>query len=125
MIKIICIALIGTLASITLKKIDSNLSFLTAVVTGVIIISLLYVDIESLISVIKTFSGGYGVEDEQIKLLLKVLGISCISQFGVSIAEDCGEKFIAQKIDFAGKVFIITLSIPILINLLNTILNII
>ena len=124
MIKIIFVTLIGTFATVTLKKIDSNLSFLTAIATGVIIISMLYVDIEGLISVIKTFGSGYGVEDSQIKLLLKVLGISCVSQFGTSIAEDCGEKFIAQKIDFAGRIFIITLSVPILINLLNTILNI-
>lgn len=125
MTKIIFIALIGTLATVTLKKLDSNLSFLVAIATGVIIISLLYVDIDGLISVIKTFGRGYGVDDSHIKLLLKVLGISCVSQFGTSIAEDCGEKFIAQKIDFAGRIFIITLSVPILINLLNTILNII
>lgn len=125
MIKIILIALIGAIATVTLKKIDSNLSFLTAIATGVIIISLLYVDIDGLISVIKTFGSGYGVDNSQIKLLLKVLGISCVSQFGTSIAEDCGEKFIAQKIDFAGRIFIITLSVPILINLLNTILDII
>lgn len=125
MIKIVFIAFIGAFATVLLKKLDSNLSFLAAIATGVIIVSLLYVDFDGLISVIKSLGNGYGVDDSHIKLLLKVLGISFVSQFGASIAEDCGEKFIAQKIDFAGRVFIITLSVPILINLLNTILNII
>ena len=125
MIKIVVIGLIGTLATVTLKKIDSNLSFLTAIITGVIIISLLYIDLQGLIDILKTFSKSYGIDDSYVKLLLKVLGISFISQFGISVAEDCGEKLIAQKIEFASKVFIITLSVPILINLLDAILNII
>ena len=80
-------------------------------------------DIESLLEIVNTFSLGYGISDGQIKLLLKVLGISYLTQFGTAIAEDCGEKFIAQKIEFAGRVFILSLSVPILINLLNNILG--
>lgn len=123
MIKVIFIALFGAFVSITLKKFDSNLSFLAAILTGVIIISLMYVDLEGIIRVVKTFGDGYGVDNSQVKLLLKVLGISFVTRFGISIAEDCGEKFIAQKIDFAGRVFITAISVPILINLLNTILD--
>lgn len=125
MIKIIFIALIGVFASLILKRVNSNLSFAAAVITGIIIISILYVDINNLVEVFKTFSSGYGISDSHVKLLVKVLGISYITQFGASVAEECGEKFIAKKIEFAGKIFIISLSVPILLNLLNTILGLI
>lgn len=125
MIKIIFIALIGIFASLMLKKVNSNLSFASAVITGVVIIGMLYVDINNLVEVFKTFSSGYGISDSHVKLLLKVLGISYITQFGASVAEECGEKFIAKKIEFAGKIFIISLSVPILLNLLNTIIGLI
>lgn len=125
MIKIVFVAFIGVFASLTLKRVNSNLSFAVAVLTGVIIISMLYVDVNNLVQVFNTFSNGYGVSDNHIKLLLKVLGISYVTQFASSVAEECGEKFIAKKIEFAGKIFIITLSVPILLNLMNTILGLV
>lgn len=125
MIKIVFIALIGIFASLLLKKYDSQYSFLVVIVTGVIIISVLYVDISNVVQVFNTFKSGYGVSDEHIKLLLKVLGISYITQFGASVADECGEKFVAKKIEFAGRIFIISLSVPILLNLMNTIINLI
>lgn len=123
MIKVVIIAIVGALISALLKRINSNLSFVAAIATGVIIIVHLYVDIDGLLSVVNTFSTGYGISDGHIKLLLKVLGISYLTQFGTAIAEDCGEKFIAQKIEFAGRIFILSLSVPIMINLLNNILG--
>ena len=125
MIKIVFIALIGVVVSLMLKKVNSELGFASAILTGVIIISMLYVDIGNVVSVFKTFSSGYGISNEHIKLLMKVLGISYITQFGASVAEECGEKFVAKKIEFAGRVFVISLSIPILLNLMNTIIGLI
>ena len=125
MIRIVFIALTGMFASLMLKKLNPNFSFIVAIMTGVIIITLLYVDLNNLVTVFKTFSTGYGISDSHIKLLLKVLGISYVTQFGASVAEECGEKFIAKKIEFAGKMFIISLSVPILLNLMNTIIGLI
>jgi len=75
--------------------------------------------------VFNAFGSDYGLSNEHIKLLLKVLGISYITQFGSAVAEECGEKFIAKKIEFAGRIFVISLSIPILLNLMNTVIGLI
>lgn len=125
MIKIIFVAVVGIFFSMMLKKVNSNISFAVAIITGVIIIGFLYIDINNLIKVCETFSSGYGVSDTHIKLLLKILGISYLTQFGASVAEECGEKFISKKIEFAGKIIIMSLSIPVLINLLNTVVGLI
>ena len=79
MIKVVIIAIAGALISTLLKRINSNLSFAAAIATGVIIIVHLYVDIDGLLSVVNTFSTGYGISDGHIKLLLKVLGISYLT----------------------------------------------
>ncbi len=125
MIKIAVVALIGVFASMILKRINSNLSYCAVIVTGVIIIGFLYVDMTNFVNIFIVFKTEYGISDGYIKLLLKVLGISYITQFGSSLAEECGEKFIAKKIEFAGKILIISLSIPILLNLLNTVIGLI
>ena len=125
MTKVVVIGLIGAFLAGSLKKVNANISFVVAVITGVVIIGMLYLDVDGLVNVIKTVSLGYGISDGYIKLLLKVLGISYITQFAASAAEECGEKFIARKIEFAGRIFIASLSLPILVNLLNMIVSMI
>jgi len=125
MIKIIIVAMLGVFASVSLKKINSEVSYICIIITGVIIIGMLYYNTNDIISVINVFNKDYGIDDEYIKIFIKVLGISYITQFASSVAEDCGEKSISKKIEFAGRIFIISLSVPIFINLLNTVISLI
>ena len=52
-------------------------------------------------------------------IILKVTGIAFLTEFGVSICKDSGETAIANKIDLAGKILIIAISIPIISALLE------
>lgn len=125
MIKIVVVALIGVFVSLVFKNINSNIGYVVAVLTGVLVVSFLYDDAVNVVYLFKSFEKSYGVSEEHIKLLLKVLGISYITQFGISVAEECGEKLIAKKIELAGKVFILSISFPIMLKLLNTIISLI
>ena len=125
MIKIVLIAITGVFLSLILKRTNPAFSAILSVITGVIIIGFLINDIKNLIDTVNVFNTSYGVSFDNIKLLIKILGISYITQFASSISEDCGEKYIAQKIEFAGRIFILSFSLPILIELLNTIIGLI
>jgi len=47
-----------------------------------------------------------------------------ISSFCSEICRDAGESSIASKVEFAGKILILTLAIPILMAVMQTILKI-
>ena len=49
-----------------------------------------------------------------ITLSLKITGIAILTEYAVSICKDSGENAIANKIDFASKIIVISLSIPII-----------
>jgi len=57
-------------------------------------------------------------------LLIKITGIAILTEFAVSICKDSGENAIASKIDMGGKAIMVSLSIPIMASLLETILKI-
>ena len=57
-------------------------------------------------------------------MLIKITGIAILTEFAVSICKDSGENAIASKIDMGGKVIMVSLSIPIMASLLETILKI-
>ena len=49
-----------------------------------------------------------------ISILLKITGISILTEYSVSICKDSGESSIANKIDLGGKVLVISMSIPVI-----------
>ena len=57
-------------------------------------------------------------------LLIKITGIAFLTEFAVSICKDSGETAIANKMDMGGKVVIVSMSIPIISGLLETIIKV-
>lgn len=55
-----------------------------------------------------------GINSEFIILLIKITGISILTEFAVSICKDSGESAIASKVDLGGKILVISLSIPVI-----------
>ena len=53
-----------------------------------------------------------GFESGYIKLILKVIGIAYTAQFGAEICRDAGEASTASKIELAGKIIIMAISMP-------------
>lgn len=125
MIKIVVVAFVGIFLSLLFKNINSHIGYAVAILTAVLIVAFLYDDIENVVYLFKSFENGYGVQNEQVKLLLKILGISYIANFGMSVAEECGEKLIAKKIELAGKIIVLSISFPVMLKLLNTIVGLI
>ena len=58
-------------------------------------------------------------ENDFIKILLKITGISILLEYAVSICKDSGESAIANKIDLGGKVILVSMSIPIISTTIN------
>ena len=72
---------------------------------------------------ITTLSNKTAINNEFLILLKKITGIAFLTEFTVSICKDTGETAIANKVDLGGKVLIISMSIPIIASLLETILK--
>lgn len=49
-----------------------------------------------------------------LSILLKITGISILTEYAVSICKDSGESSIANKIDLGGKIIVIGMSIPVI-----------
>lgn len=60
-----------------------------------------------------------------LNTLLKIIGIAYITEFGSQVCRDAGEGAIAAKIEFAGKVMVMVMAIPIIALVLDTIVKLI
>ena len=72
----------------------------------------------------KDISSKANINSQFLGIILKITGIAILTEFAISICKDSGETAIANKIDIGGKAIIITISLPIISSLLETILKI-
>lgn len=117
--KVIGVALVTAVTAVLLKGTKPELAF-AVTVTGVIVILLFVVDaLQYTIAVFSTIAQMTGVENGLIKLLLKIVGVGYITEFGAGILNDFGSNAIADKVVLAGKIGIVLLSAPVLESLLQ------
>ena len=124
-IKIIAIGLIALILIILLKQYKPEFALYISLLTGVLILILVMDKLTGIIQLIQSISNKANINNQFITILIKITGIAFLTEFAVSISNDCGESAIANKIDLGGKVLIIVISIPIITALLETILKVI
>ena len=121
MFKIIGVAFITSITAVLLKGTKPELSF-AVTVTGVIVILLFLVDaLQSTISIFSKIARITGIENGLLKVLLKIVGIGYITEFGAGILNDFGSNSIADKVVLGGKITIVMLSLPVVESLLTMI----
>ena len=64
-------------------------------------------------SLIKNLVEISGTGSEYIGILIKSLAICYITQLASDCCKDCGETAIASRIDFAGKIALLLVSVPL------------
>ncbi len=122
-VKIIGIGLIGVIFSIVLRENKKDFAIYVGLICGILIIFFTINKLNSIILFINSLVGKTNLNSDFIKILLKITGISILTEFAVSICKDSGENAIANKIDLGGKIIVISMSIPVISNMLNGLLE--
>lgn len=122
-IKIIGVGLIALITIIIIKQYKPEFALYISIIAGAIILYLIIDKLEGIIDLLKSVSDKSGVSSEFLTLLLKMTGIAFLAEFAISICKDSGENSIANKIEIGTKVVVISMSIPIISNLLDVILK--
>ena len=101
--KIIGFALAGGLLSLTLKEYRKDFAVLVGIATAVAVLMLS-----------ADMIGDVLVEFSALTAVIKVVGVAYITQFAAEVLRDSGENAVALKVELAGKVFILGLTLPII-----------
>jgi len=111
-IKIIGIGIITLIITIILKQYRKEFAIFAVLIGGAVILYFSIDILQEIITFIKELNNR--CDTEFISILLKITGISILTEYAVSICKDSGESSIANKIDLGGKVIVISMSIPVI-----------
>lgn len=123
MIQIVGLGLVATFLALILKEHKSSYAFLLVVFVGCVIFLFLVDQIAEIIRMIEKLSINAQVNMVYVETILKIIGIAYIAEFGAQITKDAGQGAIASKIELGGKILILSMAVPILTVIIETILS--
>lgn len=123
-IKIIGIGLIALILIIIIKQYRPEFALYISLIAGALILYFALDEIKNVIYLLRQICEKSGVNSKFLSILIKMTGIAFLSEFAISICKDAGEGALASKVELGSKAIIISMSVPIIYNLLEVILKI-
>ena len=123
--QLVGIAMVSTILCIVIKKDRPEMANFVALTAGIIIFLSVVMKLSFIVDGIQSLADKVNIPSMYISLIIKLIGICYIIEFAISLCNDCGEKSIASKLEFGGKIIIMTMSFPILLSIVDTIISLI
>lgn len=123
--KLVGLAIISTILCMVIKKDRPEMAMFIGILTGIMILLSVTYKLNFIIDSINDLAHKANIPTMYISLIIKLIGIAYLMEFAIQICKDCGEGNIASKLEFGGKIIVMTMSFPILVSIIDMILNII
>ncbi len=121
MIKIAITGIVAALLAALFKNKNQEYATYIALSAALIIVGIIVTKLSTVIGVVRQLGSYIMLDNEYLTVLFKLAGISYVGEFAASICLECGHKTLANQIEIASKVIILTMTLPVLLTLITTI----
>lgn len=111
----------AVLLALLFKNDKSEYGVYITIAGGMLIFSLGISKVETIMDTIATLKGYLSINSTYMGVLVKMLGITYIAEFASNLCKDAGYASISSQIEMVGKLTILSMSMPIITALLETI----
>ena len=120
-VRIVMLGMTGVLLGLFLKGTKPEYSIYISLAAGILIFFYMTEKLSYLFSSVLKIQEYLPLDTEYLTTLLKIIGITYIGQFSSGICKDAGYGAIGGQIEIFTKLYIMVLSIPVLLALMETI----
>ena len=117
------LGIIGVLLALSLKSIRPEIALLISLTTGLVILLDVIKELSEIFESLKRIAENCGINGAYFKIAIKACIIAYITQFSSELCKDAGERAVGVKIEFAGKLAIVAMSMPVISGFLEAISN--
>ena len=124
---IIGIGLASAAIATVLRQYNKEYGLYISLGATVVIMSVILYSLEPVFSFINELTDVSDINTEYISVLIKSLAICYMIGIASDSCKDCGETAIASRIDFAGKIALLLITIPLfeaILDIIKELLNI-
>ena len=115
------IGVAGSLLALQFKSEKAEYGVYISIALSILVFTGILGHLEMLIDTMRKIGSYINIDSIYISTLLKMLGITYVSELSSSICKDAGYQTIAGQIEIFGKLAVFMLSMPVLLTLLDTV----
>lgn len=123
-IKIVAFGFLALFIVLVFKGRRDDIAVYISMAVGVTIFLFMITKITAVLQFIQQLSAKANIDFIYLTTVFKILAIAYLASFCSEICKDAGQGSIGAKVEFAGKILILVLAIPILMAVLQSILKI-
>ena len=119
-LKICGIAVLGLVAVVLLRGMRAEYATFAGIITGILLLFAVLAEFSSVMALVEEMTEKTGFS-LYFEVILKAMGLGMLAEVTADICRDNGATAIASKVEFGGKMAILSLSLPILRKLIDLI----
>lgn len=123
--QIVGLALIVTVISVVLKQIRPEIALQLTILAGASIFILVMSKIKVIVDLLQNLADQANISSYYLLIVLKIVGVAYLAEFGAQICRDAGEGALASKVELAAKVAVIVLAIPIIVAITESLVRLV
>lgn len=120
-LKIAALAISGVMLAFMLKQVKPEYSIVIGMAVCICIFIYVLSKLQVVLGYLKQLEAMIHVDSMYLDIVLKMLGITYITQFASDICKDAGYSAVSNQIELFAKVSVLFLSFPVLMTLVKTI----
>lgn len=124
-LQVVALAIVAAVMGIMLRQNKPEIAVLLSIAVGTVIFLTVLGKIGSVIDILKQLAERAEISNIYLGTILKIVAIAYIADFGAQICRDAGEGAIASKIEFAAKIMVLVLAVPIVVAVLQALLKLV
>ena len=114
-------ALAGVFLAAVLKSVKSEMTMLVAAGVSVLILFYILSGLSVIVEQLKMLQGYIGISGKYIGILVKMIGISYMTQLAADICRDNGQTAVAGQLEVFCKITIAALGMPVVLTLFEVV----
>lgn len=119
------VAVTAAALCMTVRIYQPQLAALLALAAGVMLLLGAMAGLTDVQGLFARLSSLGGLQEGYLAALLKVLGVSYLSEMAARVCEDLGEKGLSRYVELVGKLSVFTLTAPLMLSMLEMILELV
>ncbi|MDD3268444.1 MAG: stage III sporulation protein AD [Syntrophomonadaceae bacterium] len=122
--QVVGLALLTTILLLILRQEKPVMAVILSIVFSIVIFIFMMGKMASIIEVMQELTHRAQINYFFMATILKILGVAYLGEFAAAICQDAGEQAVARKVEFAAKIIIAVLALPIMIAILESLMDI-
>jgi len=123
--QIVGLALMVTVISVVLKQIRPEIALQLTILTSALIFIVVMSKIKVIVDLLQNLADQANISSYYLLIVLKIVGVAYLAEFGAQICRDAGEGALASKIELAAKIGVIVIAIPIIVAITESLIRLV